>query len=95
LFTGTTPRTADITAPMRRLHQLQTLVVWFGAGLFALGAAIILADLVFPQPTILRLPLMLGTVSAVGLLVARRRRDRDAGISARQTGQFGEAFPKR
>ena len=76
MITEVRPRSSDIAAPVRRLHQLRTLVVWIAAGLFALGTAIVLADLVFPEPTILRLPLMLATLPAVGFPVARRRRNR-------------------
>jgi hypothetical protein len=78
LITEMRPRTSDIAVPIRRLRQLQTFGVWFGAGLFALATGIILADLVFPEPTMLRLPLMLATLSTVGLLVARCRRARAA-----------------
>ena len=78
MITEMRPGASGITAPMRRMQQLRTLVVWFGAGLFALGTAITLADLVFPEPTILRLPLMLATITPVGVLLARRHRDRAA-----------------
>ena len=89
MITEIGPRTSDIAgATLRRRDQVRTLVVWFAAGLFALGTAIILADLAFPEPTILRLPLMLAILTAVGLLVARCRRDGDAVTSARSTRHF-------
>ncbi len=85
------PHTAE---RVRRLAQLRALLGWFGVGILALGVGIVLADLAFPEPTVLRLPLMLIILVGVGLLVARHRRTRVSGSSARPAHRFAAASPE-
>ncbi len=63
------------------VRQVQVLLVWLAAGLLALGCAVVLADLVFPEPTGWRVPLMLAVLAAAAWAAARsvaRRRGADA-----------------
>ncbi len=72
LITASESAAPHIALRARRMQQLRLVLAWFGAGLVALAAGIVLADVIFPEPTGWRVPLILAVLVAAGIAPCRQ-----------------------